>query len=107
MKGINERKNNIINYYIFIIYLNIKLYNLKYKSHFKKYSSLKNYIENVINDNNELNKNNLNLLYIISEYICYLGKFEIDIIDLRLYKLFSLSYIYQKNFFIFNLCFVR
>lgn len=97
MKGINERKNNIINYYIFIIYLNIKLYNLKYKSHFKKYSSLKNYIENVINDNNELNKNNLNLLYIISEYICYLGKFEIDIIDLVIYFSLKNSQIYFQN----------
>ena len=95
IKEINERKFNIINYYIFVIYLHIKLYNLKFKSHFKKYSCLKNYIENISIDNYELNKENLNLLYKISEYICYLGKFEIEIIDLRLYELFS--FIQYKN----------
>ena len=31
IKENNERKNNIINSYVFIIYLNIKLWNLKYK----------------------------------------------------------------------------
>ena len=50
------------------------------------------YINNdikIIYTNSELCSHNLNHIYILSSYICYYGKFQIDVIDLRLTEIFN------------------
>ena len=85
-------ENNIIYLYYIIIYLNIKLYSLKYQNKIKSYEQLLDYINNdikIIDINSELCSHNLNHIYILSSYICYYGKFQIDVIDLRLTEIFN------------------
>ena len=89
LNDLDNRKINIINYYFFVIYLNIKLWDLKYNAHFKKYSSFKNYIDNINIESDELNNSNFDIIYNISQYFCYSYNFELDIIDLKLEELFS------------------
>ena len=88
----NKRDDNIIYLYIFIIYLNIKLCSLKFEQNIQTYEQLSEYIKNKI-ENDEINYDlcfaNIKYIYNLSEYLCYYGKFQIDVIDLRLTEIFS------------------
>ena len=87
----NKRDINIIYLYNFIIYLNIKLCSLKFERSIKTYEQLLEYINNNI-DINSFNSNLCDLylrnIYHLSEYLCYYGKFQMDVIDLRLTEIF-------------------
>ena len=88
----NKKDINIIHLYIYIIYLNIKLCSLKFTKNIKTYEQLLEYINNNIDKDNinyELCFANLKYIYNLSEYICHYGKFQIDVIDLRLSEIFS------------------
>ena len=88
----NKKDINIIHLYIFIIYLNVKLCSLKFTKNIKTYEQLLEYINNNIDKdtiNYELCFTNLKYIYNLSEYICHYGKFQIDVIDLRLSEIFS------------------
>ena len=92
LKNKNKRDSNIIYLYNFIIYLNIKLCPLKFEKNIKTYEQLMEYFNNNINNdsvNSELCNLNLRYIYNLSEYLCYYGKFQIDVIDLRLTEIFS------------------
>ena len=88
----NKRDINIIYLYNIIIYLNIKLYSLKFEKKLKSYEQLLEYINNDINDtdvNSELCSINMKHIFLLSAFICYYGKFQIDVIDLRLTEIFN------------------
>ena len=88
----NKRDANIIYLYIFIIYLNIKLSELKLEKNIKTYGQLLEYINNNINVdkiNYELNNTNLKNIYNLSEYLCNYGRFQIEVIDLHLTEIFN------------------
>ena len=88
----NIKNNELIYLYNFIIYLNIKLISLKLSKSIKTYEDLLDYINKINIDkySYELNNTNLENLSKLSEYFCYKGKFQIDIIDLRLSEIFSI-----------------
>ena len=87
----NRRDINIIYLYNFIIYLNIKLCSLKFAKNIKAYDQLLEHINNIDIDciNFDLCNINLKIIYFLSEYLCYYGKFQMDVIDLRLTEIFS------------------
>ena len=82
----NKRDENLIYFYYLIIYLNIKLTSLKFNKNIQTYEQLFDFINSIDTDsiNFELCHKNLKSIYNLSEYLCYYGKFEIDVIDLRL-----------------------
>ena len=86
----NKRDMTLIYLYNFILYLNIKLCTLKFTKDINTYEKLYEYINNIQTDLNkfELCVANLKIIFTISEYLCYYGKFQIDIIDLRLSEIF-------------------
>ena len=86
----NKRDMTLIYFYNFVIYINIKLCELKFTKDINTYEELLEYINNIDIDLNkyELCRGNLKKIFTLSEYICYFGKFQIDIIDLRLSEIF-------------------
>jgi len=92
LKPKNNSNMHLINLYTFIIYINLKLFSFKLNNNITTYEDLLKKINELdINNNtsqNELSSKNLNLIYNLMEYICYKGKFQIDIIDLRLSEIF-------------------
>ena len=88
----NKREILMIYLYNFIIYINIKLCSLKFIKNIKTYEQILEYINNLDTDSDEIKYDlcisNLNKIYNISEYFCYKGKFQFDIIDLRLSEIF-------------------
>ena len=86
----NQQNRTMIYFYNFIIYINIKLCPLKFTKNITTYEQLLEYISNIDIDLNkyELCLNNLKLISTLSEYLCYCGKFQMDIIDLRLSEIF-------------------
>jgi hypothetical protein len=71
--------------------LNIKLCSLKFSKNIKTYEQLLEHINNIDIDciNFDLCGLNLKSIYLLSEYLCYYGKFQMDVIDLRLTEIFS------------------
>ena len=86
----NKRDDNIIYLYYFVIYINAKLLSLKFNKNIETYEKLFDYINNINigSINLELCLSNLKHIYNLSEYFCFKGKFQIDIIDLRLSEIF-------------------
>jgi hypothetical protein len=86
----NKRDLTLIYFYNFVIYINIKLCELKFTKDINTYEELFEYINNIDIDLNkyELCRGNLKKIFTLSEYICYFGKFQTDIIDLRLSEIF-------------------
>ena len=111
----NKREDILIYLYNFVIYTNIKLSSIKYSKKIKTYQHLETYINNLNVLDSDLNDENLKKIYELSQFFCYKGKFQIDIIDLRLTEIFYeieiyineikedtfnniLNYIYKKIF---------
>ena len=90
----NKREDILIYLYNFVIYTNIKLNSIKYTKKIKKYEHLKNYINNITILDSDLNNENLKKINELSQFFCYKGKFQIDIIDLRLTEIFNETEIY-------------
>ena len=86
----NKRNIELIYLYNFIIYINIKLCSFKFNKDINSYEKLLENINNINTEmiNFELSLINLKKIFNMSECICYKGKFQIDIIDLRLSEIF-------------------
>ena len=86
----NQKDMTLIYLYNFIIYINIKLCAFKFTKNITTYEKLSEWINNIDIEliNYELCVANLRKIYILSEYLCYYGKFQMDIIDLRLTEIF-------------------
>ena len=86
----NKKDTKVIYLYIFIIYINIKLSSFKFCKNIYSYEDLLNSINNIDigKINCELCNANLKKIFTLSEYLCYYGKFQMDIIDLRLSEIF-------------------
>ena len=80
----NKIDTKLIYLYIFIIYINIKLCSLRFNRKINSYEILMDYINNIDIETNELCNENFEKIITLSEYFCYCGKFQFDIIDLRL-----------------------
>ena len=82
----NKIDTKLVYLYIFIIYINIKLCSLRFNRKIFSYEILKDYINNIDTETkeNELCNENFEKIITLSEYFCYFGKFQLDIIDLRL-----------------------
>ena len=74
-----------------MIYLNIKLCSFRFSKNITTYEKLLESINDIDTEqiNYELCIANLNKIYSLSEYLCYYGKFQFDIIDLRISEIFS------------------
>ena len=83
------KKDILIYYYIIILYINIRLCFLKFTFEISDYNSLINYI-NRINNNVLLSSDIIKKIIKLSEYFCYYGKFEIDIIDFKINQIFNI-----------------
>lgn len=102
-----QPKNNnnmlLINLYIFIMYINLKLFSFKLNNNLTTYKELLEKINEIDNNKNtsqnELNSQNLNIIYNLMEYICYKGKFQIDIFNshIIIYFLIFILRIIQKK----------
>ena len=90
LSPMNKRNIQLIYLYIFIIYINIKLCSLKFNKDINSYEEMLENINNINTDmiNFELSLGNLKKIVNMSECLCYKGKFQIDIIDLRLSEIF-------------------
>ena len=86
----NKKDMTLVYLYNFIIYINIKLCFFKFSKKITTYEKLIEYINNIDIEliNYELCIANLKKIYTLSEYLCFYGKFQMDIIDLRLSEIF-------------------
>ena len=86
----NKIDMKLIYLYNLIIYINIKFCYFKFSKNINSYENILEFINNIDNDliNFELCIANLRNIYALSEYLCYYGKFQMDIIDLRLSEIF-------------------
>lgn len=73
------------------MFINIILCFLKFNNTIDNYEKLLEVIENIDNhiNLNNITESNINDIYNLSQFICYEGKFQNDIIDLKIDKLFS------------------
>ena len=86
----NRREIKLIYLYNFIICLNIKLCSFKFNKKIRTYNQILELVNKLDNDicKFDLCITNLKKIYDLSEFFCYNGKFQIDIIDLRLSEAF-------------------
>ena len=90
LKPKNQKDMTLIYLYNFIIFINIKLCFFKFSKNITSYEKLLECVNHIDIDlvNYELCVANLRKIYTLSEYLCYYGKFQMDIIDLRLSEIF-------------------
>ena len=86
----NRREIRLIYLYNFIICLNIKLCSFKFSKKIRTYNQILELVNKLDIDicKFDLCIANLKKIYDLSEFFCYNGKFQIDIIDLRLSEIF-------------------
>ena len=86
----NKRDMTLIYLYNFIIYINIKLCSFKFSKDINSYEKFLECINNIDTDtiNFDLCIFNLKNIFTLSEYLCYYGKFQMDIIDFKLSEIF-------------------
>ena len=75
---INEYRAYSIYYFTLIIYINLKLWDIKYREDIYSYYMLKNNIENIEINSQELNCKVIKYIMGISIFFCYKSYFEYD-----------------------------